>query len=176
MQESDEEKRLKISQLRVEGYIKISRLILAIMVLLNVLVLILTGWIGFNNKSIFALLNEKEKPFQGIWLYESKYKEWHDEDKPEELMGDGKTIIIWKTNEKRYDVYTMFKISRSGKDTPSLLSLSLKGILNADSLSGFPKTNVFSMHNFNIIARVAYRQGLGAPTQSYELPIAPTRM
>ncbi|PTQ76419.1 hypothetical protein C8R26_11712 [Nitrosomonas oligotropha] len=83
-------------------------------------------------------------------------------------MGDGKAIIIWKIKEKRYDAYISYRITRSMQGEPQLLALSLKGILNANSETGWPKQQNFSMDSFKIIARLAYKKEIGAPTQSYK--------
>ncbi|WP_292916242.1 hypothetical protein [Nitrosomonas sp.] len=164
----DYQNNLQAKIFSLEVKIKRIQLITAFILLITALSPVILFWVDSNGtKKIIELLKEKEKPFEGIWSYNSNYEIWLDEKKPKELMADGKTIIIWKENAKKYEVYISFKITRSMHHEP-LLALSLNGFFDDVKSDGRNKLPKFTMDNFKAIARLAYKKDYGPPAPSYQ--------
>lgn len=122
----------------------------AIVVLLGALVPTATAWIKLDK--VLALL--EDKPFEGVWQYESNYEKYYDEDDPHMLYGTGRATMIWKQEAQQYAVNISYGIERSASAQP-LLASAFHGFLEVGA-EGWPLQN-FTMDGFRIVNRLHYK-------------------
>lgn len=102
-----------------------------------------------------------DKPLEGEWLFKSSYEKYYDDKEPRLLFGNGNAVMIWKHQQKRYEVYLTYGIHRSGSaklrsGNPDLLAATFKGLLSVDE-EGWPrKQQDFTMTDFVILTRLHY--------------------
>jgi hypothetical protein len=151
---------------RLEYFTRVIQLRTAYVVLAGVVLTTLTTWLQIgkimeqmtNVAQDMALL--VDKPLEGEWLFKSSYEKYYDEPKPDLLFGKGNAVMIWKHQQKRYDVHLTYGIHRSGgpellSGGSDLLAAAFKGLLSVDE-DGWPQQN-FTMSDFVILTRVHYR-------------------
>ena len=145
---------------KLEKQIRHVQLWTAIIVLIGALVTTVTTLYAIekSNQEIKKLL--EEKPLEGVWNYHSDYIRWYEREDARELSGNGKVLIFWKNDEQRYDVYVMFKITKSVQGE-TLLALALNGILRSDQ-NGWPRQQDFTVDSLEIISRLHHENR--APT------------
>lgn len=149
---------------RLEILIKRTQLRTAYVVLagvvLTTLTTLITTWIKVDEvlkemkivSQDVALL--VDKPLEGEWLFKSSYEKYYDEPDADELFGKGNAVIIWKHQQKRYDVYLNYGIYRSGG--VQLLATIFKGFLAVNE-DGWPPQQDFRMDDFVILNRLHYK-------------------
>ena len=129
---------------------------IAALTLISISITTLSSFILIGIDDLKILLTEK--PLEGIWQYSSKYENYYDEIEPTKLNGSGKVIIIWKREEKRYDVHVSYGIQRSqiSDNSQPLAVLSLIGSLETND-DGWPERNNFKIDGLTIINRLHYK-------------------
>ncbi|HRB97125.1 MAG TPA: hypothetical protein PKY67_05365 [Nitrosomonas sp.] len=103
MEQNINEEDLRKEVLRLEIRTKKLQVWIAILTLIGISITTLSTLILSRIDDVKILLTEK--PLEGIWQYSSKYENYYDEPEPNMLNGSGKATIIWKRQEKRYDVH-----------------------------------------------------------------------
>lgn len=102
-----------------------------------------------------------DKPLEGEWLFKSSYEKYYDEPKPNLLFGKGNAVMVWKNEQKRYDIYLSYGIHRSGGPElltggSDLLTATIKGLLSVEEEGSPPQQN-FTMSDFVILTRLHYK-------------------
>jgi hypothetical protein len=152
---------------RLDYFTKVVQLRTAYVVLAGVVLTTLTTWLQVSKimeqmthvAQDMALL--VDKPLEGEWLFKSSYEKYYDEPKPELLFGKGNAVMIWKHQQKRYDVQVTYGIHRSGgpellSGGSDLLAATFKGLLSVDE-EGWPLQQNFTMSDFVILTRLHYK-------------------
>lgn len=145
---------------RLEYFTRVVQLRTAYVVLAGVVLTTLTTWlqVGKIMEQITNVAQDMaflvDKPLEGEWLFKSSYEKYYDEPQPELLFGKGNAVMIWKHQQKRYDIHLTYGIHRSAG--PDLLAATFKGLLPVDE-EGWPQQQNFTMSDFVILTRLHYK-------------------
>ncbi|SCX59424.1 hypothetical protein [Nitrosospira sp. Nsp1] len=126
-----------------------------------VLPLSMQFYMQVNKHSFSSETLANKQLLEGEWLFKSSYEKYYDEPKPNLLFGKGNAVMLWKHDQKRYDIYLSYGVHRSGgaellSSDSDLLAATIKGLLFVDEEGALPPQN-FTMGDFVILTRLHFK-------------------